>query len=252
MPTRVATLSRWPTALCVALGFEGSIALVGADSRDLVSAEATVGVIEPVPSPESLSERGVGTLVAETGSLPPKARAALEDAGVAVLSLRFESLQEVLDAAIRIGAALGAPEAGHRWSNDTGRALAGISASSYDRRRPRVAVVVATDPLTILGYRSVLHDLVEVAGAEHVLDHADAPGPTRVLSAERLTALAPDLVIDLREDASAATPLRLPLRVERLDPTRIVPPGADLLAATSRLFTLFHPGGEGRLTVSTN
>lgn len=225
----------------MALGRGEVIALVDVDASDLAPQAGQIDFGESPPRTAVLAESGVGMLVVEPGSLDPAARAGLANAAVEVVTLRFDSLQDVLDSARQLGAALGRSDLGHRWANDTGRVLATISAQSYGRRRPRVALVVEADPLTIVGYRNVLHDLVEVAGADHVLEHAEAPDATLSISAELLTESAPDLVIDLRPAERSGAPLSLDLRVEQLDPARLVPPGADLLEATSILFALFHP-----------
>ena len=67
-----------------------------------------------------------------------------------------------------LGAALGSEGDARRFVRETTRPLAELGVESFGKRRPRVAAVLALEPLEIAGGHSFATDLIEVAGGESV------------------------------------------------------------------------------------
>jgi iron complex transport system substrate-binding protein len=109
-------------------------------------------------------------------------------------------------------------------------------------------VVVWTDPLTVAGGKSFVHDALVAAGGDDVA--ADSPLPYPQYSVERLLSRAPQvIVIGVRDGAPSPAPLlRFPAlpavhdgRVHQLDADLLFRPGPRLVDGIEALARLLHP-----------
>jgi iron complex transport system substrate-binding protein len=101
-----------------------------------------------------------------------------------------------------IGAALGRAEEARRFVRETSRPLAELSAQSFGKRRPRLAAVLALEPLVVAGGHSFVTDLIELAGAESATHGTEEP--RLAWSPEELARAAPELVVVVTRLAPSA------------------------------------------------
>ena len=76
---------------------------------------------------------------------------------------------------LSVGAALGREEDARRFVRETSRPLAELGTESFGKRRPRVAAVLALEPLEVAGGHSFVTDLIELAGGESVSHGTEDP-----------------------------------------------------------------------------
>ena len=92
-----------------------------------------------------------------------------------------------------VGAALGREEDARRFVLETSRPLAQLGSESFGRRRPRVAALLALEPLLVAGGHSFVTDLIELAGGESVSHGTEEPKLS--WSPAELAAAAPELLV---------------------------------------------------------
>jgi ABC-type Fe3+-hydroxamate transport system substrate-binding protein len=92
-----------------------------------------------------------------------------------------------------IGAALGNEGDARRFVRETTRPLAELGVESFGKRRPRVAAVLALEPLEIAGGHSFETDLIELAGGESVSHGTEEPRLR--WSAEQLAGAKAELIV---------------------------------------------------------
>ncbi|HYJ76879.1 MAG TPA: ABC transporter substrate-binding protein, partial [Kineosporiaceae bacterium] len=118
-----------------------------------------------------------------------EARAAVGPADV--VTLDPHSLADVLDGAIVVAAACGAPDAGRRLRAELQGRLDAVEAAVRERPRPRALVLEWTDPPFVAGHW--VPDLVAAAGGEPVL--AVPGGRSVTTSWEHVAAADVDVVL---------------------------------------------------------
>jgi iron complex transport system substrate-binding protein len=182
---RVVSLSPVGTEIVLALGLADRLVAVDAASAALpglrglpVAASATAGDFSPdlvlVPQAEAEAARRSA----------PAAR---------LVEVALHDYDEGWALCHAIGDALGRVEEARRFVRETSRPLAELSARSFGKRRPRVAAVLALEPLVVAGGHSFVTDLIELAGGESLTHGTEEPRlawpPEAVVSA------APELVV---------------------------------------------------------
>ena len=191
------------------------------------------------PSPEAVLglRPDLVLWLADGGAFPAVRRIA--ELGVPVLALPVVGVPDVLRAARRVGAALGAPAAGERLAADMEAAVRAAEERASSLPRRRVMLVIGRDPLVVAGPGSYPDALLRIAGGVNVV-RGERPGP--VYSLERAVADDPDLVVDAAVNEPADTIVRLGAipavkagRVVRLPDDRVLRPGPQLPAALGQL-----------------
>ncbi len=94
---------------------------------------------------------------------------------------------------LSIGAALGRENDARRFVRERSRPLALLGTEAFGKRRPRVAAVLALEPLVIAGGHSFASDLIQLAGGESVSHGTE--DPTLSWSAVELARAQPELVV---------------------------------------------------------
>ena len=116
----------------------------------------------------------------------------LLDAPVAILSLKPNRLDDVLDDFTRVAAVAGVVDAGARLVADSRARLQHIRERlRHARSRPRVACIEWIDPLMVAG--NWVPELVELGGGVYDLVPTGAHSPA--ITWDKLVAYAPDVVI---------------------------------------------------------
>ncbi|MEM1180731.1 MAG: cobalamin-binding protein [Acidobacteriota bacterium] len=118
-----------------------------------------------------------------------KVVAGLEAAGLPHIAPRPQSIDDVYDNIRDIAGLLGVSDRGDEVVEAMKKDLTPAPSRS---RRPRIAVQWWPKPVIVPGQRSWVHDLIERAGGENVLDEAVESRP---VSDEEFLSLAPDAVV---------------------------------------------------------
>jgi ABC-type Fe3+-hydroxamate transport system substrate-binding protein len=169
--------------------------------------------------------------------------------GVRVETFSGHTLADVLASFRRIGVLLDRGPRGAELAASVQRELDGLAAESAGST-PRVAVIIETDPLYVVGGGSFVQDLIEAAGGANAFEDLAAAYPR--VSLEVLAERAPDVLIDtthLPDEMETALLqsrqfwARFPWtqRVEVLPQGILTLPGPDLPEAARMLRARIHP-----------
>jgi len=180
-------------------------------------------------------------------------RDALVEAGVEVLSLPSETIQDVRNAIVRIGDALGEGERARRRLERFDAELARAKARGDRGEQPTVLFVIGRDRGAAAGIRaagpgSFLDELIRYAGGRNALG-ASYPAYAMV-RLERVVRLAPEVIIDnLPAEPDPRTawealhdqiPAVRDGRVYAVKDNRLLIPGPGLPRAVARLAEMIH------------
>lgn len=185
---RVVSLTPAGTRALGVLGLSRSIVAADEASQALLSGGVPLARLS-----DALDHRPDVVLVTPT---EPDDRAGIESIrmrGPAVIEIAPHQLTEALALYEELGLVLGDAPLGHRTANRIGDPFAAASARQLGRTRPRVAVVVDLDPLTLAGGHSFETDLVEIAGGESITHGGEEPRVERALT--DVHSAEPELVI---------------------------------------------------------
>jgi len=163
----------------------------------------------------------------------------LAERGLETLVLAPRSANEVVAAHHRVAERLGTPWRGAQSVARLTREISQVATSRDGLRRLKVVWIVAREPLAAVGSAGMLHEILELAGAENAF-HGGAEGSQATSPAE-VVASAPDLVLD---SSGAAAPLPFPgnLPVLRIAPDLATLPALDLAPRVLALHEALYPG----------
>lgn len=218
-PLRILSLSRDVSAVLVELGLAAEV--VGADRESLALPQlrdaADLGAFD---DDEALSLavalRPDVALFLSAAASPPFATA-LEQRGIRSTVLSPRTSNDVLAAVQRLGAVLGVETRASALAAKLTRDVAAIATRRDGRSRLRVAWLLRRDPPVVVGGSGLLHELLELAGAENVFHGPPedlTPDQVEVSEAQ-LRESGADLVLESGELARLPV-LDLASRVSRL------------------------------------
>ena len=174
--------------------------------------------------------------------------AELERLGVRVVISRTDSLDDLFADITKIGAAIDrAAGAAALVATLRGR-IAAVTAAVAQKPRPRAAVVVWPEPLTVAGGKSFVDEAIRAAGGDNIAADSDQPYPQ--YSVERLVARAPEVIVvgSHNNDVSLAAieahrslPAVKNHRLHRIDGDLVFRPGPRLVDGIEILAKLLHP-----------
>lgn len=116
---------------------------------------------------------------------------ALVDAGISVVLIPDQSLEDIATALALLGGELGRVESARAEVARLERELLAVQSAVRGRDRPYVFVPVGRDPLYAAGSDSFIGEVVDIAGGQNVL-----PGDWVQIDDEILATLAPDVIIE--------------------------------------------------------
>lgn len=182
----------------------------------------------------------------------------LAQAGIQTLTFRHGGIGDTLATLEELATRTGHAERGRTTANVMRAKLNAVRMRVEGRPRPRALLVFGREPGTlrqvwVSGGTGFLHDLLDVAGADNVF--ADTDRENVQATTEVLLARAPDIIVELRGEASAggdADALRawqalasIPAvrdgRVLRISGDDFVIPGPRLVEAAEQLARAIHP-----------
>lgn len=194
VPKRVVTLAPSLTATVLALGRRD--ALVGVSRFDEAPEVAQVKRVGGFndPSVEAVVALKADLVLVQMAPANQKPVEKMAELGIPVLALPLTTVQDTLDATLRIGEALGVPDAGKAVVARITKARDEVRARAKARKPVRVLLVYGFQPLVVAGPGSFAHELMTDCGAVNVAEAAPTAYP--VFSPERALAAKPDVVFD--------------------------------------------------------
>ena len=176
----------------------------------------------------------------------------LRDAGIAVLSLRIDRIEQFERAARLLGRVTGNTDAGARVADSVLATLTRVREATAGLQRPRVFWRIWDAPLITIGRGSFLSQLVDIAGARNVYE--DIAAPSQQITFEDVVRRDPEFVLVGPEGNETITtdPAWRALRAVRegrvriVDTTLVGRPSVRLGEAAVHLAELLHPGLEIR------
>ena len=200
---RVVSLNPAATELLFAIGADSR--LVGRSSWDEFPAEA-----ERIPALGDGIRPNVEAVLAVRPTLvvlyaTPDNRAAADAfrrAGVRVMALRVDHIDDFMRLTSQLGTATGAEARARAVRDSVSRTLERVRALASTQPRRTVVWPAWLSPVMVIGGGSYLDELLEIAGARNVFH--DDPSPSPAVSVEEIARRDPGFVV-----ASAATIARL-------------------------------------------
>ena len=122
---------------------------------------------------------------------------ALEDAGVEVLLLPDDSMDEVRESMLTLGRRLDRAERAEEIVGEIDAEIERIRSEVADAEHPKVLVAVATDPIYAVGPDSRLGELLPTVGGDNVVERGDWVQ----LDREALIAGQPEVIVDTTGNA---------------------------------------------------
>jgi ABC-type Fe3+-hydroxamate transport system substrate-binding protein len=243
-PHGIVSLSPEVSRILLELGVGGEV----------VAADAASGDLPGIGDPVDLGELEDAS-VARVAELAPDVAIGLADARTRAFALKLEALgirvillaprnaNEVDAAVLQIGDLVAREMRARVLAARTVREVSEIATRRDGRSRLRVAFVIRCDPPTVVGGAGLIHETLELAGAENVFHE---PGlEERTITGSELAERAPEVVLDA-SGADPASPCfdetAWGARTETL-PTRLATvPAMDLVARVRSLYEILYPG----------
>ena len=165
------------------------------------SIEAIVGLAPDL----GLAVRGV----------PPEVTDSLRGAGLKLIALDPQTVDELIASVRTLGRILGAEDRAEALAEEMEARRDAVAARAEEvfgtRPRPSVLFLVGLDPVFAAGPGSFVDDMIRIAGGVNAVAQADgAPGPWPQLSLEAIVDLDPDIIVGHRghgrQDISSGAP----------------------------------------------
>ena len=158
------------------------------------------------PNVEAILARDPDLVVVYASPANTAAAARLAALGIRTLTLPMDRLAHVAEAARLLGRATGVADRADTMAAHFTAALDSTRTSGPSARPLRVLLLAWDAPPIVIGGGSFQHELVTLAGAEHVF--ADLSQPSAQVTIETIAARDPDLVLllDEREPSWATRP----------------------------------------------
>ncbi|HEX6535449.1 MAG TPA: helical backbone metal receptor [Gemmatimonadaceae bacterium] len=200
------------------------------------------------PNVEAVLARHPDLVVLYASDDDRPAAARLRAAGVRVIALRIDRIEDFRRAALLLGAATGELARARLTADTVARALARVRAATAGLPRPRVFWHVWDAPVITIGRGSFLDELLDVAGGRNV--YADAASPSPTTSIEDIIRRDPDVILAgpvgaARIRASAAWRAVGAVRRGRVlvvDTNLVGRPSVRMGEAAASIARLIHPG----------
>lgn len=249
VPTRVVTIAPSLTETVLALG-KGSV-LVGVsrfdEAPEVVSLKRVGGFNDP--SIEAVLALKADLVLVQKAPANQKTVEKLAALGVPVLALSLTTVDDALEATLKIGEALGAQSQAQALVDAVKATREEVRARSKSRKAVRVLFVYGWQPLVVAGPGSFADELLRDTGALNVAQAAPTAYP--LFSAESAVALHPDVVIDAADvsEGKAALQGLTGLKQARwlvLPSKDLLHPGPSLQKGLRELDALLYPPAPPR------
>jgi iron complex transport system substrate-binding protein len=167
---RILSLSPNLTEIVFALGLGDRIVGVSSDSDWPAEAKAKpkVGTFWQ-PNTEAVIAARPDLVVCETFPQQKEVAETLKRAGLNVLSLRVESIDELFSAIAQIGVAADCNTAAEQLTANVEEELGRIKSMSSTCEKVKVLWVIQTEPVRVAGVNTFINEIIELAGGQNAI-----------------------------------------------------------------------------------
>jgi iron complex transport system substrate-binding protein len=167
---RIVSLSPNLTEIVFSLGLGDRVVGVSSDSDWPAEAKTKIKVgTFWQPNTESIIAVRPDLVVCETFLQQNETAQALRRAGLNVLALRVESIDELFAAIRSIGQAAGCSEKAEQLAAGIKEQLDQIRESSSSLEKVKVLWVIQTEPVRVAGVNTFVNEIIEVAGGKNAI-----------------------------------------------------------------------------------
>ena len=168
-PERIVSLSPNLTEIVFALGLGDKV--VGVSNNCDWPAEAKqkpkMGTFWQ-PNTEAIIAAKPDLVVCESFPQQKEVAETLKRAGLRVVSLRIESIEELYSAILSIGQAAGCPDKAELLAAKTKSELDQIRAKASSAKKVKVLWAVQTEPMRVVGVKTFVNEIMDLAGGQNV------------------------------------------------------------------------------------
>jgi iron complex transport system substrate-binding protein len=167
---RIVSLSPNLTEIIFSLGLGDKVVGVSSDSDWPAEAKTKkkVGTFWQ-PNTEAIIAAKPDLVVCETFLQQNETAQVLKRAGLNVLSLRVESIDELFAAIWSIGQAVDYPEKAEQLAADIKGQLDQIRESSSSLKKVKVLWIIQTEPVRVAGVNTFVNEIIELAGGQNAI-----------------------------------------------------------------------------------
>jgi len=253
---RIVTLSPNLTEIVFTLGLGDRVVGVSnnCDWPDEAKLKPKMGTFWQ-PNTETIIAAKPDLVVCESFLQHKETAEVLKRAGLNVLSLRVESIEELFSAIKRIGQAADCNDKANRLVADINNRLAQIRAKTTPAKKVKVLWVMQTEPLRVAGVNTFINEIIEMAGGQNAIsptgDQYPAVGTEVILicGAEVIiqsAMSAKNIPVEQTEAGKfwsrfAILPAVRDKRIYVIDPDRVLRLGPRLPEGAMAVANLLHP-----------
>ena len=244
-PQRIVSLAPSITETLFALGLGDRI--VGVTSYCDYPPEATAK--EKVgdtlrPSVERIVALRADLVIASTASQLEQFVRKLDELGIAVYVSNPRKVADIAETVARLGELTGATERARQLSSELQNHLRAIDARLQSAPRPRVLILLSTEPLITAGGNTFVNDMIERAGGRSIAVSETAEYPQ--YSLETAVAARPEVIFLEAQDARlperlSETPAARAGRVFHIDDNLMLRPGPRIIDGLEQMAADIHP-----------
>jgi iron complex transport system substrate-binding protein len=167
---RIVSLSPNLTEIVFSLGLGDKVVGVSSDSDwpPKAKTKLKVGTFWQ-PNTEAIIAAKPDLVVCETFLQQNETAQVLKRAGLNVLSLRVESIDELFAAIRSIGQAVDYPEKAEQLAAEIKEQLDQIRKTSSSLKKVRVLWIIQTEPVRIAGVNTFVNEIIELAGGQNAI-----------------------------------------------------------------------------------
>lgn len=196
------------------------------------------------PSIEKIVALRADLAVASTSSQLEQYVRRLDDLGIAVYISNPRKVADVAATIERLGALTGTTARARELSGDLQKRAAAIDQKVQAAARPRVLVILGTEPLITVGGNTFINDLIERAGGRSISAGETAEYPQ--YSLETAVAARPEVIFLQAQDANLperlrATPAAQAKRIYHIDDNLMLRPGPRIIDGLEQMAAEIHP-----------
>jgi iron complex transport system substrate-binding protein len=169
-PQRIVTLSPNLTEIAFALGLGEKVVAVSSDCDwpDEAKQKPKTGTFWQ-PNTEAIIAARPDLVLCETFLQHKEVAETLKRTGLQVISLHAESIEELYGSIIQIGSAAGCPDKAESLALNIKNELEQIRIKSSSAEKVRVLWVLQKEPMRVVGVKTFVNEIIEIAGGENVI-----------------------------------------------------------------------------------
>jgi len=252
----IVCLSPNITEIVFALGLADKVAAVSSDSDwpSEAKEKKTIGTFWD-PDIETIISCKPGLVITEDFAQQKNVADSLDRTGIKVLSLKIDTIDQMLDAIKKIGEAAGKKEEGEKLAGKISEQIKSLKQRFGTEQKPKVLWIVQPEPLRVAGRKTFINEIIETVGGENAIGESIQQYPQ--IDTENALLSGADVIIQsamdkkniAAEQAAAekhwSSIKRLPAvkngRIYVVDPDLVLRLGPRLPEGIEMIGNLLHP-----------